>query len=136
MAQNAPITLTDAQTTPVVHTLNPTTKDGLVAKWRDSDSGVVVGLRPSASISLRPGKLGVSGKPGTKRKVSVKITVPYQPATVGQFVPPIEVAEAFLTFMVAEDAPLQVVKDLEQYSQNIGWNAQISDVIIDGAFPY
>lgn len=105
----------------------PTIKNGLLAVYM-SREGARPALFPNLTIGLRQSKQGVS------RKVTVKVTLPYD-VTVGSTVTT-ESVTAFVDIVIPDSAIALNVDDLLSYASDALRDAQVKDTCVNGAFPY
>lgn len=124
MAQIQPITVNNG-TADV--TFNPMSKDGLDCKWS----------HPSVSVSLSP-RIQVTGyqvKPGTNRKLEMRITLPFEYTSPNN----VKSTKSILIKIVCSIPQEALTADLtaiRNMVSNLFVNAIIADAIDNGALPY
>lgn len=137
MSQNTSLTLADAQGTPVIHTFPPIGTQNGIASYRDNDSSVTIGLRPVITASLRQGQLGQANRAKrVKRRVILKIAVPFQPATVDGVTPAVDTCECEIRLSLPVDAPAISIDDVVKYAGSLVYESPIAEMITEGEFPY
>lgn len=133
MAQLKPVQLFANDTTK--HTFTPVVKDGLLVTFA-SDQGSSVATKPKISLSMRQGRLRKRNTERVKRKVTLKVSVPYQPKVVDGVTPPLDNVEVIVSFNVPVDAESSDIRDAVLFTTSSIGNDVISDVIDNGQFPY
>jgi hypothetical protein len=142
MSQFAAINVDDTNSSPVNFDFRPVSLVNGIATWcGDSTAFLEVVDRPQVTLSMRPGKMGSPNNYGlrTKRKVVMKISIPFQTSTtvVDTGNPVYDTVDLELTVAAPVDCPAQAITDalgfLVQISDD---SAQYRDAIIDGEFVY
>ena len=133
MSELSPIFLDDAAATPVNHEFVPSQPVGGVVTYRDT-LGISVALKPRISLSMRPGELSKGKR--IKRKVTVKINVPYQPISVDGITPAVDSIESVITLNVPLDASEADIVDIVKFQQDAFSETQLTDAIVSGNMPY
>lgn len=132
MAAYSPLALKNHAAT--VQWFNPTTKVGLIAKWRLDDEAISVSERATASVGLREASANAVGL--TKRKVTMKNRIPYRPSSIDGITQELQFVEAVCTYIIPSDAPGGVIDDLIANVRHSSYSSMVNDLILDGAFPY
>lgn len=127
MAQTADIVLNDGAETPVARTFKPTTKVGLLIGY-GSDSESRPALYPTISLGMR------APKPGVNRKVTLRVAVPYD--VTENSVTRVESVTGFLDIIVPSSASTLHVDHLMAYIAGVIGEAQVTDAVAEGRFPY
>lgn len=125
MAELANIVLGDK--TPTNRTFKPAYKNGLLTELI-ADYASSPALHPRLSIGMRAPKLGVN------RKVTLKISVPYE--VVVDDATTIEYDTVFMDFVIGPNSSVGSVQDLLAFSSNSLLDAIVEDTIVNGMYPY
>lgn len=125
MAALANIVLGDK--TPTNRTFKPAIKNGLLVELI-ADYAASPALHPRLSIGMRAPKAGQS------RKVTLKISVPYEVVTDDATT--IEYDTAFIDLIAGPNSSVGSMQDLRAFASNALLNAIISDSTDSGMFPY
>lgn len=115
MGAQAAITLTDAESTPVNHVMNPVGIADGIAKWVDRAGGIAIGF-PALTLSMRE---PTKGQPVPSYKVAGKLIYPVldvtSPSTMTGIQPQPTVAylvECNFSFTLPERSTTQVRKNI------------------------
>lgn len=138
MSENTSMSLLDTQATPVAHTFQPISTINGIAAYRDDDQAQTVGLRPTVTASLRQGSLGnvQTRAQRVKRRVVLKVMVPFQPPAVDGITPAVDTCEVEMRISLPLDAPVLSVNDCIKYARTAVDTAPIYNMVRDGEFPY
>lgn len=129
MAAIAPLSISDGQTTPVVHSFGPVNIVDDVAKWADRVGGIAIGF-PQITFSLRSPTKGGSRAYKMTAKIVLPVLEVTSPSTATGIQPAPTKAYDLLgniEFVLPERSTLAQRKDLLAYCQNVLANAVIAN---------
>lgn len=125
MAQLANIVLNDK--TPTARTFKPAMQNGLLVELI-ADYAASPSLHPRLTMGMR------APKSGTSRKVTLKVSVPYEVTSPAGSV--IEYDTAFIDMIIGPNSSVDSAKDLRAFTSNALLNAIVIDAIDNGMFPF
>lgn len=125
MAQIATMTLADASA--VSHTFTPMYSNGLSVTYTDL-SGSSAALCNTIGMQMRQPKAGVA------RKVTLRVAVPFE--ETADDITTVNNCSAFVDIVVPATATEGTIEDLRSFLVNALAEAQFTDAVDDGAFPY
>lgn len=133
MAQLKTIRMTDESG--VQQTFTPVVKDGLLVTFA-SDIGKTIATKARLSLSMRPGRLRKKDSERVKRKVTLKVSVPYQPKLVDGVTPPVDNVEVVVSFNAPVDAEINEIRNALSFARGSILDSQVEDALENGHFPY
>jgi len=128
MSQIGNVVLNDKVDAAITYT--PSVKDSLLVKYTDSTTSVTrPALANTVSVGMRSPKSGVS------RKVTLKVVMPYDSTGLNGVVKT-EALTAFIDFVIPETATGDDIENLCYFASGACLEAQFTDAIKNGNFPY